>query len=139
MDYQEIYFNINETASSVLDEHFNKPIDKIKLSTKTVNSIAGNTIFDLIKLDTQGFELEILKGAKHTLENCEVVLMEVSLIDIYKDVSLIKDVLNFMDEKGFQIYDICSFIRRPLDKALWQVDAIFVKKKSKLLSSKKWN
>ena len=30
------------------------------------------------------------------------------------------DVIKFMDDIGFVAYDICSFIRRPLDKALWQ-------------------
>lgn len=92
----------------------------------------------MIKLDTQGSEIEILKGASKTIHKAEVILMEISLIDIYKNVPLMKDVLNFLDDKGFQIYDICSFIRRPLDNALWQVDAIFIKKDSKLISSKKW-
>lgn len=138
MDDQRINFNINETASSILNEHFNNSNKSIELLTKTVDGISEKKIFDLIKLDTQGYELEILKGAKNTIKKTEVILMEVSLIDIYKDVPLIKDVLNFMDENGFQLYDICSFIRRPLDNALWQIDAIFVRKNSKLISSKRW-
>lgn len=138
-DDQEVNFNVNETASSVLNEQHNEHNKKIKLFTKTVDGIAEKKYFDLIKLDTQGYELEILKGAKDTIGNTEVILMEISLIDIHKDVPLIKDVLNFMDDIGFQIYDISSFIRRPLDNALWQIDAIFVKKNSKLLSSKEWN
>lgn len=137
-DDQLLNFHPNETASSVLDEHNKNSDNNILLRTKTVDSIANGQIFDLIKLDTQGFEIEILKGADKTIINTEVILMEISLIDIHRNVPLIKDVLDFMDSYDFQLYDICSFIRRPLDRALWQIDGIFVKKQSELVKSKRW-
>jgi hypothetical protein len=93
---------------------------------------------DFIKLDVQGFELEVLKGASKTLESAEVVLMEVSLIEINKGAPLINEVMQFMVSRGFICYDICSIVRRPLDKALWQTDLIFVNKSSSLVASKKY-
>ncbi|TAF74506.1 MAG: hypothetical protein EAZ53_08985 [Bacteroidetes bacterium] len=65
-------------------------------------------------------------------------MIEVSFIDIYKNGPLVLDVLNFMDKNDFQAYDICSLMRRPLDKALFQADLLFVKKDSFLIRNKKW-
>jgi hypothetical protein len=44
--------------------------------------------------------------------------------------------LQFMSERGFQVYDICTFFRRPYDCALR--DVIFVRSSSPLVASKRW-
>lgn len=130
-----------DSASSVLPEvETNRP-PAVFLSMRTLDAIVEATPFehpDFIKLDVQGYELEVLKGAKESLISVEAVLMEVNLIEINKGAPLFHEVVGFMAEKGFQLYDICSFFRRPYDGALWQVDAIFVKKSSPLVSSKRW-
>lgn len=108
--------------------------------TTTIDYLAKKNNFpriDFIKLDIQGYELEALKGTQDFIKNIEVILIEVSLIDIGNSgVPLIRDVINYMFENGFTTYDICSTrIRRPLDDALWQTDLIFVNNNSKLLIS----
>ena len=65
--------------------------------------------------------------------------MEVSLLRVNEGAPLLADVLQFMGERGFRAYDICSFIRRPLDNALWQSDFIFVRETSPLLASQSFN
>jgi len=37
-----------------------------------------------------------------------------------------------LDDHEFRLLDICTFIRRPVDDALWQIDAVFAKNKSAL-------
>jgi len=123
--------NINQTVEN---QSYNRELT-------TIDAIAKKHDFpriDLIKLDIQGYELEALKGAKLFLSNVEVILIEVSLIDIGNSgVPLFKDVMSFMHDNDFTIYDICSTrIRRPLDNALWQTDLVFVKNNSGLLKSK---
>lgn len=138
---QKAKFYINETVSSALPESAKADQDFVEIQMYTLDEILVEKSFthaDFLKLDVQGFELEVLKGANNILSNVEVVLMEVSLIEINKGAPLIKDVINFMDEHAFVCYDICSMIRRPLDQALWQTDLIFVKKNSKLIASKKY-
>lgn len=83
----------------------------------------------LIKIDVQGAELEVLLGAKEILELTKYIILEVSLFESMKGSPQLFDVVNFMKERGFVVYDIVSALYRPLDNALSQVDMIFVKEK----------
>lgn len=48
------------------------------------------------------------------------------------------EVMNYMDGEGFQLYDVSQFMRRPYDKALYQMDFPFVKKSSRFVAEKRW-
>lgn len=139
---QEVEFNIYETASSVLKEN-NETGAKTETRTLiTLDQLSINTPFaqpDLIKIDTQGYELEILKGAEKTMQLAQFILLEVSLIDIYKNCPMVAEVMAFMQAKGFVLYDICSLMRRPFDKALYQSDFLFIKEASMFRADKRWS
>ncbi len=139
---QEVEFNIYETASSVLKED-NETGAKTEIRTlTTLDQLTINTPFaqpDFIKIDTQGYELEILKGAEKTMQHTQFILLEVSLIDIYKGCPMVAEVMVFMQAKGFVLYDICSLMRRPFDDALYQSDFLFVKENSPFRANKRWN
>lgn len=129
------------TASSMLQDFASTPTRQVEGKLRTLDSILQSDRFpkpDLIKLDVQGYELEVLKGASQALANTDAVLMEVSMIELYQNSPVLHDVTAFMAERGFRAYDICSLLRRPLDEALCQVDIIFVKADSKFLDSKVW-
>jgi FkbM family methyltransferase len=131
-----------ETGSSVLAEQSSIARKEATHRMLTLDGVLAESGFggaDLLKLDVQGYELEVLKGAGGALSGAEVVLLEVSLLRINEGAPLLRDVLNFMGERGFRAYDICSFIRRPLDNALWQTDIIFVSETSRLLASRSFN
>ena len=127
-------FHVMETASSALEEHSGQDSKQITLPTKTLDEVAKRHHFEtvsLLKLDVQGYELQVLKGAAELLARAEAVLLEVSLLDIHKNVPLMHEVVNFMHDRDFVVYDICSLAaRRPLDRALWQTDLLFVKEDS---------
>ena len=59
---------------------------------------------DFIKLDTQGTELQILKGSVAALQTCSMVEVEVEFIKMYEGQSLFSDVMNFMLEQGFDLF-----------------------------------
>lgn len=88
---------------------------------------------DLIKLDVQGAELDVLTGAAAAMAAAEVVIMEVSLIGLIPEAPSFAQVVTFMDDAGFQLYDIAGFIRRPHDGAPWQLDAVFVRSSSNIV------
>ncbi len=138
---KEVEFNIYETASSVLteDNETNALIEKRNL--ELLDNVVKDTPFehpDFIKIDTQGYELEILKGGLNTLKHAQMVLLEVSLLNIYNNCPLVHDVVAFMKQHGFVLYDICSLIKRPYDKALYQSDFLFIKENSTLRASTRW-
>jgi FkbM family methyltransferase len=96
---------------------------------------------DLIKLDIQGYELEALKGAEKTFGFTEVYILEVSLFpwsDLDKEIPIFADVVKFMADRGYVVYDFAGFLRRPLDGALGQCDICFVREKGFLRESKMW-
>lgn len=136
-------FYVNETVSSVLPEHYETDAQKIEMPMRRLDVVLAERQCpppNLIKLDTQGFELEVLRGAVEATSNpaLEVVQMEVSLIDVNVGAPLVRDVVAFMSNLDFDLYDITSLIRRPTDDALWQIDALFARQDSPLTSSKKW-
>jgi len=138
---KEVEFNIYETASSVFKEDNITGAQTEKIQLQLLDNLAKNSQFerpDFIKLDTQGYELEILKGGKHTLAHAQAVLMEVSLLGIYKGAPLVDEVISFMKANGFILYDICSIIRRPYDHALYQSDFLFIKQDHRLRASTRW-
>jgi len=87
---------------------------------------------DFIKLDVQGAELEVLKGGSKTVEHAEVILAEVSLYRLRKDMPTALELWSWLDSKGFALYDVLSMLRREKDDALVQMDFLFVRRTSPL-------
>jgi FkbM family methyltransferase len=94
----------------------------------------------LIKLDIQGFELEALKGAETTFGHTEVYILEVSLFafDDGPNMPQLIDVVNFMYDRGYVVYDFPGFLRRAYDGALGQCDMCFVKRDGFFRATHQW-
>ncbi len=63
----------------------------------------------MLKLDVQGYELEVLDGGRNTLHECRYVYTEVSFIELYEGQPLFEEVLAFLGDKGFRplgMYDV---------------------------------
>jgi FkbM family methyltransferase len=130
-----------KTASSVLLEKAGPAHTKAMYEMRTIKSIIESGAQrppDLLKLDIQGYELEVLKGASVYLGKIQVILVELNLLDIHERVPLMGDVVGWLAERGWVAYDICGLTRRPLDDALWQVDVIFVPVNSSFRKDKRW-
>jgi hypothetical protein len=86
----------------------------------------------------QGFELEVLKGAGEALARCEFVLTETSLISVNRGAPRTDEVIAFMKERGFRLFDVCAFHRRE-DHSLWQMDVLFINERSRFLPAQELN
>jgi FkbM family methyltransferase len=82
---------------------------------------------DLVKLDIQGFELEALSGAETLFGRTEMFILEVSLFPFMPNWPIAREVISFMFARGYELYDVPGFCRRPHDGALGQMDLAFVK------------
>ena len=139
----DVPLHVSETGSSVLGEHSPKPLPVQLCAMRTVDDVVAKEFPeggpDFLKLDVQGFELEVLKGAKISLSKLGAILIEINLLDIYRGVPLRAEVVAWLDARGWAAYDICGLTRRPLDRALWQADFIFVPMASALRADKRWD
>ena len=81
----------------------------------------------LLKVDTQGSELEVVRGASGVLDRIEVIILEVSLFNFGQAQPEMVEVVSFMSGLGYVPYDMFGGYNRPLDNALAQIDIAFVK------------
>lgn len=85
---------------------------------------------DLVKLDVQGFELEVLRGASTLFGKTELFIIETALHNKHKSYPLIADVIAFMNERDYVVYDFAGFLRQHHDGSLIECDLCFVKRNS---------
>jgi hypothetical protein len=93
---------------------------------------------EIAKLDVQGYELEVLRGAETLFGKTELFILEVSLFKFADNVPPAHEVVGFMAERGYWVYDLCGFLRRPFDGALGQVDLAFARERGRLRDSNRW-
>ena len=128
-------------GSSVLPELTSFPRNQMTLAMETLDGFLERREFEqpvLLKLDVQGFELEVLRGALGTLRQAELVLLEVSLLPYNDGAPLFAEVVAFMGQNGFAAFDFCGQARRQTDHALFQTDMAFVREESPLRVARKF-
>jgi FkbM family methyltransferase len=131
---EEVRFYQMGTGSSVLAERSSTQRNELKLRMSTLDDLVAAEVNSpmLLKLDVQGYELEVLRGARKILAEAEVVVIECSLIQYNDGAPLFAEVVSFMSERGFLVYDFCGHMRRESDGALFQIDVIFARENSTL-------
>lgn len=72
-----------------------------------------------LKLDTQGFDIEVLQGARDSLADVRALQTEASVIGIYKGMPGYMDTIRYLDERGF---DITGFYPVSRDSSLRLVE-----------------
>jgi FkbM family methyltransferase len=109
-------------------------------SIVTLDSLANaRGIPDVVKLDVQGFELEVLKGAEALFGSTELFIVEVYFFRFSKRMSLVSEVVRFMADRGYEIYDVAEILPRPWDGALGQADIAFARREGILRNTNSWS
>lgn len=111
-----------------LTEHYNDTSVLIQRRvTETLDDIFPNgTEFDLIKLDTQGSEIDIIKGGQILCKKSKLILMEVSIEKYNQDSPLYDEVIAFMHSINFEKID--ELEDHFLNGKLIQKDILFINK-----------
>lgn len=118
-----IYRELTEFYS---DEH----LDVIKKTGIQLDDLfEEDSEFDLIKIDTQGSELDIIEGGISLCKKAKGILLEVSLTQYNENAPLYDEVLEFMKNLGFLPVDILDESR---NHGAHQQDILFIKNKLKI-------
>jgi FkbM family methyltransferase len=140
VDGEEVQFHVMASGSSVLAEHSDVPRTTERRRLVTLNSLLANhQAIDLLKIDAQGYELNILSGADKILPRVQAVLLEIALIEVNEGSPILHEVMSYMHDRNFVAFDILELHRRPLDRALSQVDVFFCRKDSELRADKRFH
>jgi len=130
----EITINVHRDlyGSSILKEQDGAIADGIQRKIKVVSldSLQQHTnIVDsiIIKVDVQGAELEVLRSGEDLLKKADIIIVECSFFRFQLNSSDVTDVIIYLKEKGFVMYEMFDFHNRPFDNALGQADILFVK------------
>lgn len=78
-----------------------------------------------LKIDTQGYEWQVLDGADETLSRMQGVLCELSLVPLYEGQRLWMELIRRLEREGFALWSIQPGFMDPRDGRTLQVDAIF--------------
>ena len=81
---------------------------------------------DFIKIDTQGSELDILKGAQKTIDYCSLIYLECPFIEYNQNAPNLSEYLNYLKSINFLPLDICEVHK--MDNIVIQIDILFLKK-----------
>jgi len=86
----------------------------------------------LLKIDTQGAEIEVLKGLGQRISEIDLLIVETSMMPMRVGIPEFAEIVRYCDEAGFAVYDVLEGHNRSLDGALAQIDLAFVRKDSAL-------
>jgi len=134
----EMYVHKDLVGSSLkaeVETYNQQNTHKRKISELTLDSLIQKKYLDtpfLIKLDVQGAEIDVLDGAENMLKSTEVVVVEVSLFKGFVDGHEFQEVISYMKNRGFVLYDLYGLNYRPYDRAPSQIDVVFVPEQSPL-------
>ena len=78
-----------------------------------------------VKIDTQGFEWQVLNGAPATLARTRGLVVELSLAPLYSGQRLWRDIVDRLQLEGFALWGIQPGFMDPRDGRTLQVDAVF--------------
>jgi len=129
-------------GSSLMHKNKKSHDNQISVKVDTLDNIVGEDRLSgdvLLKTDCQGADLFVLKGGVETLKKVSVVIVEASLFRFWGEHHPdFTEIVRFMQNRGFALYDILDGLYRPHDNALGQVDLAFVREDGPFRKTHQW-
>jgi len=127
----------NTDSSSILDmlpthlkfAPMSKYIGKDEIEVRTLDTLFETLALSeaniYLKIDTQGFEENVLKGAENSLPLIDTIQLEMSLVPLYTDEILFDEMYQILFQKGYRLVSVeTGFLDRETGQML-QLDGIF--------------
>ena len=106
--------------------------EKVPIRILTLNDLCHNAP-DMVKIDAEGFDLKVLRGASLLFGKTEIFLVEFFICGEYENT--LSRVLSAMEEAGYCPFDITELNRSPKSGRLFLGEMAFIRNNSKLLST----
>lgn len=81
----------------------------------------------MIKVDTQGYEKEVLAGATGILERTTAIQLELSLVPLYEGAPSFVELIAYVQHLGYELFSIVPGFRDRQSGRLLQIDGFFVR------------
>ena len=120
---------IRRKKNPSLKSHLFNLIDQYLIDIETLNrvltphTLKGRRI--LLKMDTQGYDLNVFKGASKYYANIACLLTEISLQQIYQKMSDYHETLSFYESKGFAVSGLYP-VSRQKDSSVIEMDCFMI-------------
>jgi len=105
------------------------PKNNICVPVTTIDKLASRRNLHgpfLIKLDTHGFEVPILEGARQTMAQSAMLIIEAYNFTLCPGALRFYELCQFLEPRGFRCVDMFDLMIRPGDHAFWQMDMVFL-------------
>jgi FkbM family methyltransferase len=134
---REINIAENSLSSSLLNilpSHLESAPDSRYIGKEVIEIRTLDAVFDglcksakniYMKIDAQGFEDRVLKGAENSLARINTVQVEMSLVPLYDGELLFTEMCMLMRAKGYTLVAIEDGFSDPASGQLLQIDGIF--------------
>jgi len=136
----EINISSNSVSSSILEnvsllnqlcheaEYTGKESIEIKRFDSIVDEFCSFEDNLFVKIDTQGYEYEVIEGCLGCLDRIKGFQLELSFMELYKGERTYLDMILYMKNLGFELVKIEPGWNDPLSGDAVEIDGIFVKK-----------
>jgi hypothetical protein len=84
----------------------------------------------LLKIDTQGYEEPVIRGAEALLPRLRGLQLELSLTGLYAGQVLYREMLDTMNELGFELWTVIPGFADRTSGRLLQMDGVFFRANS---------
>lgn len=82
-----------------------------------------------VKLDTQGFDLEVARGAEATLNKVLALQTEIGFRPIYNGMTGFQDSISYFQARGFDVVDFVPISNDPDDLCAVEMDCVMARKR----------
>lgn len=138
--YVELNVSMNSQSSSflpILKRHLMGAPDSAYTHTEKVPMLTLSSVLEdlgenntsALKMDVQGYESEVFKGASRVLNNLPIIFTEMSLQTLYAGESLFTELSSQILSSGYTCVGIWPGYFDPNEGEMLQVDALFASKR----------
>lgn len=94
--------------------------------TRLDSIIFDRSVFNMINIDVQGYELEVFKGAIETLRTVDIIYTEVNFEEVYKGCCRVEELDAFLKPYGF-VRVLTKDSKASKERQTWG-DALYIKR-----------